>query len=164
MAAAIYSPFLGYFERLLGIDPTLDKSDQATPADRTNETSPITLAANQDLSVRAIALPALEDDGELLVYFRLPTPADWPIEITYETEARTAEADTDFAPTSGVVTIEPGEVLVEVSIPLIDDDVVESPEMFRVTLSVDPKAATMIDSQLTATVLDDDSRKQENNQ
>ncbi len=156
-AAAIYKASAGYFEQWLGANLALDESSQTETNDLTDNARVIPSAISQDVSVSTIALPALEDEGQLLVYFRLREPASWPIEVTYETEAHTAEADTDFAPTKDTVTIDPGELLVEVSIPLVDDDVVEPPEMFWVNLSVDPEGSATIDPKLTATVLDDDS-------
>lgn len=109
-----------------------------------------------DRQIRAVALPALEDEGYLPIYFRLTEPTDRPVDITYETIAHTASAETDFAAKNGTVTINPGDVSVELAIPLVDDDQIESIEMFRVRLSTNASSVRLTDEELMATVLDDD--------
>ena len=163
VVGTVTTPFLGRVGQSFDSTSETDPPNQALGTDQTSQVTDAPAAIDPNLLVRAIALPALEDEGALPVYFRLPTPADWPIEVAYRTEAHTAEADVDFKPETGVITIEPGETLVELSIPLIDDEIVETVELFRVILSVDPETAAMTDSRLTATVLDDDYRKQQRN-
>ncbi len=106
--------------------------------------------------INAIALPALENEGYLPVYFRLKEPAEEALNITYKTVSHTASADSDFAAQTGTVTIEPGDISVELEIPLINDDVLESIEMFRVLLSIEQSSASLNDKELMATVIDDD--------
>ncbi|MGI9452637.1 MAG: Calx-beta domain-containing protein [Geminicoccaceae bacterium] len=150
--AVILAPSWDQVERWFGGEIGFDRLNQESVAEDVS-------AHNPNLLVRAVALPALEDEGVLPVYFRISEAADSPIEIAYKTEAHTAEADTDFVSTAGSLTIQPGEILVELHIPLIDDDAIETAELFRVILSVDPKLATLDDKELTATVLDDDYKK-----
>lgn len=164
VAGAVFRPLLVQVEHWFDDTSEVGGPNQASATDRRGE-------ANNDLGsqdykplVRAIALPALEDEGELPIYFKLSAPADLPVGISYETEAQTAEAGTDFAPKTGTVTIPPGETLIELAIPLIDDDVVETVEMFRLILSVDSESARLSNPQLTATVLDDDGRKNADSQ
>ncbi len=106
--------------------------------------------------INAIALPALENEGFLPVYFRLTEPADEALNIDYQTVPHTASAETDFTAKTGTVTIQPGDISVELEIPLINDEEFESIETFRVILSTDQDLAYLTDQELMATVIDDD--------
>ena len=112
--------------------------------------------SNQKVLVRAIALPAMEDEGRVPVYFKLAEPIDRPVEVTYETRGHTAKADADFKPMGGTVTIPAGKTLANLVIPLVNDDVAETAEMFHLVLSVDRSSADLSREELTATVIDDD--------
>lgn len=155
-AGVIFALFLVSVQHWLDDEHQLAEPDQASVTKPGNGSGSAPETGSLDLWLQAIALPALEDEGQLPIYFRLSAPADWPVDITYETTTHTAEAGTDFVSLNGVITIPPGDRTVELSIPLINDDLVESVEMFRVTLSVDPQKATLTDPELMATVLDDD--------
>jgi hypothetical protein len=135
--------------------PAPDQASIDVP-DVPSSARPATALEAADLWLQAIALPALESEGQLLIYFRLSAPAAWPVDITYRTLDNTAEAGKDFVAQSGIITIPPGERTVEVSIPLIEDGLAERVEMFLVTLAIDPDKATLTESELMATVLDDD--------
>lgn len=150
--ALFFAPGTTWFDKT----PPHDSPETPSAAVLPDEEKTTPGAESSDLLVHAVALPSLEDDGPLPIYFRLSKPSDQPIDITYETQNYTAEAGVDFTPGTGVVTIEPGHTTVNFSVPLIDDDQVETVEMFRLILSVDKKLAELTSSELTATVLDDD--------
>ena len=154
--AVVVMAFLGFSE--LGQNSnSQDRPTEITQVGAmSHDATPQTGSEASDRQIRAIALPALEDEGFLPIYFRLTEPADRPVDITYETIAHTASAETDFAAKNGTVTIHPGDVSVELTIQLVDDDDIESIEMFRVRLSTDTSSARLTDEELMATVLDDD--------
>lgn len=155
-AASIFTLFFAHGTTWFDETAPLNSPEPPSAAPLLDEEKTIPGAEKSDLLVHAVALPSLEDDGPLPIYFRLSKPSDQPIDITYETQNYTAEAGTDFTPGTGIVTIEPGHTTVNFSIPLVDDDQVETVEMFRLILSVDNKLAELTSSELTATVLDDD--------
>ncbi len=139
------------------IQPWLNtKAQLAKPSLASTNNADAAAIDGSDLELQAIALPALESEGYLPIYFRLSEAVSWPVEIAFETAAHTADAETDFTANSGSITIPPGDLNVELAIPLIDDDLVENAEKFRVILSVDPETARLTDPLLMAIVLDDD--------
>jgi hypothetical protein len=61
----------------------------------------------------------------------------------------------DFVPVSGTLTFSPGEIRQTVSVPVVADNLIESTETFRLTLS-NPVGATISDSEGVATIVNDD--------
>ncbi|MGE7774814.1 Calx-beta domain-containing protein [Chitinophaga sp. NPDC101104] len=92
-------------------------------------------AANRELSVVKI-----NDAAEPAAHgmFRVSLPAGGTvsedIDVTY-TVAGTAVSGTDYTPLSGAVTIPAGQHSVEVTVPVLDDQVIETTENVLVTLT-----------------------------
>ncbi len=154
-ALATFAFFWQDIQPWLNDEAQLAKPSQASTSS-TDSAATYAAIDGSDLELQAIALPALESEGYLPVYFRLSRAVSWPVEIAYETAAHTADADTDFAAESGTVTIPPGDLTVELAIPLVNDDLAENAEKFRIILSIDPETARLTDPLLMAIVLDDD--------
>ncbi|CEF61835.1 Sodium/calcium exchanger 2 [Strongyloides ratti] len=57
------------------------------------------------------------------------------VRVNYRTEPGTAEENTDFVPTSGVLLFKPGEEFQTISIKIVDNDIYEDDETFTIVLS-----------------------------
>lgn len=76
--------------------------------------------------------------------------------VNYATANGTAVAPGDYTATSGTLTFLAGETSKTVSVPTIDDTVVESAETFTMTLSSPSGGATLETASATATINDND--------
>ena len=80
------------------------------------------------------------------------------ITVGYSTASGTATAGDDFTPASGVLVFTNGEVLKTISIPIVDDTVVEDSETFTVSLFNPSGGAVLLNpSTTTVTILDNDA-------
>jgi len=78
-----------------------------------------------------------------------------PITVTYTTSNGTATAGTDYLTISANATIPAGQTCVNVSIPIVDDNIPEPTETFNVTLT-NPVGATIAIPVGIVTILDND--------
>ncbi|OWY22041.1 hypothetical protein C7N43_09165, partial [Sphingobacteriales bacterium UPWRP_1] len=79
-----------------------------------------------------------------------------PITVQYTTANATALAGLDYTTTSASATIPVGQTCVNVTFPIIDDNVLEPTETFNVNLA-NPNNATIADPQGVVTILDNDT-------
>ena len=83
---------------------------------------------------------------------------DNPVTVMYSTVDGTASAGADYtAASSQTLTFTAGSTTETVTVPLIDDDVIEDPETFRLVLSLPSSNAEVGDGEATVLVLDDDA-------
>ena len=83
---------------------------------------------------------------------------DDAVTVDYATEDATATADDDYTHTSNTLTFNPTETAKTVTVNLVDDDIAEDTETFRLRLSNPSSNATVgNDDSAVATVLDDDA-------
>jgi chitinase len=75
--------------------------------------------------------------------------------VVYSTANGTATAGADYTATSGTLTFLPGEVLKQITVPVVGDTLNEADETFFVNL-INPTNATIIDAQGMATIIDND--------
>jgi len=85
----------------------------------------------------------------------LTLPSQQPVTVSYTTNNRTANAASDFAAASGVVTFDPGETQKTIPLQIDGDFVPEGDETFTVTLS-NPTNAVLRRSVSTVRIVDDD--------
>ncbi|HEX7231369.1 MAG TPA: choice-of-anchor Q domain-containing protein [Candidatus Binatia bacterium] len=78
-----------------------------------------------------------------------------PVTVTFATGGGTATGDTDYVPTSGTITFNPGETSKPITVAVIGDTVVEGNETFFVTVT-SATNATIAHGQGIGTILDDD--------
>ena len=88
---------------------------------------------------------------------RLSQAASVAVTVDYTTENGLAEAGSDYTADSGTLTFAAGETDETVSVTILDDDVAEITEMFRLKLSNPSGNARVGDDIAVATILDDDS-------
>jgi hypothetical protein len=82
--------------------------------------------------------------------------SDLPVTVNYATSDGTATSPSDYEAGSGFVTLGPGMVSAEITVPVSGDTVHERNENFVVTLSA-PENAAIGDGQATATIVNDDA-------
>jgi hypothetical protein len=75
--------------------------------------------------------------------------------VIYSAMQDTADRN-DFSNSSGVITIARGAESAEIRIPLVDDQIREGDETFRLFLSSDPKLIGVADNRVAAVILDND--------
>uniref|UniRef100_A0A0K0F0L1 Sodium/calcium exchanger 2 (inferred by orthology to a human protein) n=1 Tax=Strongyloides venezuelensis TaxID=75913 RepID=A0A0K0F0L1_STRVS len=89
------------------------------------------------------------------------------VRVNYRTEPGTADENTDFVPTSGVLYFKPGEIFQTIPIKIVDNDVYEDDETFTVVLSnataemadndrINVPARLGVKSVATVLIIDDD--------
>ena len=91
------------------------------------------------------------------VSITLSTVTDGNVSVNYEVVPGTATDGEDFTIVNGTVTFASGELVKVVEIPILDDDVLEQPESFTVTLSNPSRFELGNPSSGVITILDDDS-------
>ena len=84
-----------------------------------------------------------ETAGSVNVTIFLQGGTSVPVTVGYTTVDGSATAGSDYTATSGSVTIQPGSYDATVSIPIIDDNDVESPETFGVNVTSTVNAVTV---------------------
>ena len=98
---------------------------------------------------------SVENESAVVFDVSLTHTGDREISVHYRTKDGTAKNGTDFKSVEGIVKFEPGTVLKEIRVPLIDDRINESTESFSLELS-NPEQAQMADSVGRGTITDDD--------
>lgn len=81
--------------------------------------------------------PAVADerDGELRFRVSLDRASDTPVTFDYQAASRSAMAGLDFTPVSGSKTLAPGETETFVTVPLIEDLMIERPETLELQIT-----------------------------
>jgi hypothetical protein len=100
-----------------------------------------------------------EDVGTMNFTVTLSNASYLAVSVNYQTTAGTAEASVDFTTTSGVLTIPAGNTSGTISVPIIDDAIVESNETYTVDLN-NPVNANIVDNQGIGTIIDNDGTPQ----
>ncbi|MGM8226633.1 Calx-beta domain-containing protein [Cellvibrio sp. ARAG 10.3] len=76
-----------------------------------------------------------EAEGLATFTIRLNAASTLPVSVSYITRDGTADSETDYVFTSGVLVFEPGEVMKDVSVELIDDTIMEDDESFSLRVT-----------------------------
>ena len=90
------------------------------------------LSGSPFVSVRDVTVD--EAEGVARFVIELDRPAPGVVQIAFATDSGNALSGVDFEPTSGTLRLEPGQVIGTVSVPIIDDRVMESAERFSLQL------------------------------
>ena len=86
---------------------------------------------------------------------RLSPSSDRTVTVAYATSDDTATQPGDYTSESGMLTFTPGQTMMTISVPTIDDSDQESDERFRVTLS-NPSGARLNQTMGEGTITDND--------
>lgn len=98
-----------------------------------------------------------EADGTATLTVTLDTANPYAdMTLTYAASDDSAQADSDYNATSGMLTIPAGETLATFSVPIMNDQLAEGDETVAVTLSDPRGAALAAPSSATLTIVDDD--------
>ncbi|MCX6854544.1 MAG: PKD domain-containing protein, partial [Verrucomicrobia bacterium] len=110
------------------------------------------------LGFTGAASSGLENASPAQIAVTLSDPASAAVTVDYTSTAGTATGgDTDFTDISGTLTFAPGETFKTLSLPLIDDLLVESTETVQLTLSNAANAALSTSSTHIFSILDNDT-------
>ena len=82
---------------------------------------------------------------------------DTAVTVDYETEDATATAGDDYTASANTLTFTAGQTANTVVVDLVDDDIAEDTETFRLRLSNQSSNATIGNDSAVATILDDDA-------
>ena len=107
------------------------------------------------LPTLAIKDATVEEGGAAAFEVTLSEPSDQTVTVAYATADGTALEGSDYTDTSGTLQFAPGEVMMTISVPTVEDDIEEETETFTVTLG-SPSGATIADGTATGTITDDD--------
>ncbi|WP_041523840.1 retention module-containing protein, partial [Gilvimarinus agarilyticus] len=117
-------------------------------------------AQGQDLPLISVDyVLVVEGEGDAVFTLTLSEPSTETVTVAYQTADQGALAGEDYTAVQGVAVFAPGETSVTVSIPIIDDDIVESlpnPEFALLNLS-SPTNAVLADAQGTLRIFDNDT-------
>ena len=120
-------------------------------------------ADNSDKYLLSVADINVDEDAGNAVFTITVTktvPYDQDVTFSWATSDGTAEAGTDYTAASGTdVTISAGSGTFSLSVPIIDDADVETPETFTVTLTSPSANATIVDGSATCTIARDERYK-----
>ena len=126
-----------------GID---DGEGEGTIAD--NETVP-------SLTIGDVAVTEAPG-AEAVFAVTLSGPSSRDVTVSYQTSNGAAEAALDYTATSGVLTIRAGDTTGSIPVPVLDDNIDEPDEDFKVTLD-SPANATIADGEGEAVIADDEA-------
>ena len=132
---------------------------RASDGDRfTDTTVTVSVADVQEApAVRVADAEATEGDDAVIVFrVTLDGASTSAVRVNYATADGTATAGDDYEAVQGTLTFAPGETEKTVSVTVIDDNVEDSGETFRLLLS-SPDGATLADSEATGTLLNIES-------
>ena len=95
-----------------------------------------------ELSFQPINITVDEDGSQAALAVELSQTSTDTVTVDYATSDITAEAGDDYTETSGTLTFAPGETVMAIIVPILDDAIYEPTERFDVTLS-NPAGATL---------------------
>ncbi len=136
--------------------PPTQAAVAAAPAEPAKPATAPAAAGGSGVLITVASAPTVENRSELTFEVRLAEPASTPIALIYATIDGTAKTDADFQARRGVLPIAAGQQQAVISVPLVDDRLVEGDERFELFLSVDPKRASLAQRQVAGTIKDDD--------
>ena len=100
------------------------------------------------------AYQAAEDIGTVPITVTLNAAPSLTVTVQYSTTDITAAANTGYAPSAGVITFTPQVTAALISIPILDDTLIEPPETFAVSLDTPWNATLGSPDTTTVTIVD----------
>lgn len=128
---------------------TLDKADNRS--NKTTSTAPPAAASFAVFDATKFEM------GTVVFTVTKTGSASTNLSVNYATANGTAIASSDYTATSGTLTFLPSETSKTISVPTINDSVVESTETFFLNLSNATGGATISDAQAIGTINDNDA-------
>ncbi|QDT84056.1 Calx-beta domain-containing protein [Gimesia chilikensis] len=134
-------------------------SNPSVEASLIQDTGTVTIADNDVATFQISNRTVNENNGTVVIPVILDKSVQTTITVNYTTVSQTADSPDDYLTTFGTLTFNPGEQLKNISIPLVDNGVVEVDEEFLVTLSgiqSNGHQVVFTDDQALVTIQDDD--------
>jgi hypothetical protein len=124
----------------------------------TPSTATLTIFDNELPSVRfsSASYSESESGGSVTVTVELDMPSSEEVNVNYATSDNTATHGTDYEAKSGKLTFAPSITSQTFSVPILNDDLPEPPELINLTLSSFNNAVPGIPAAATITIVDDD--------
>ena len=98
-----------------------------------------------------------EGDGAMSFAVGLESASGLRIAVGYATADQSATAAADYEAVSGTLTFPAGTTVQSITVPIVDDQDIEEPESFTVTLTLgDPDRATLTDATANGEIIDND--------
>lgn len=120
----------------------------------------VTITDNDPVPTVRFSLPAsssgLESITSAVINVSLSMPSEKTVTVRYATVNGTAIRGSDYLATSGILTFTPGQQSGTITVPIIDDAVVELNQTFSVTLTTPVNAAFGTPSRHVYTITNDD--------
>ncbi len=120
-----------------------------------SHTTQVTITDKGPVTISIWSQQGSENAGRLQLPIELSRATDQVVTVQYASSDDTAEAGLDYTASRGVVIFDPGATRGVVEIAIIEDELPEDDETFRVTLS-NARNATIARGTGTGTILDDD--------
>ncbi len=133
---------------------------QEIAALETPPTTPLSLAENERAATTRLSVtsePASEGDRTLTFELLLSEPAPRSLAVIYTLLNGSATAAKDYHHRQGVVVFRPGQQRSTLTIDLVDDDLVEEIETFKLFTSGDPRVVFIETRTVEASILDNDA-------
>src|SRR5262249_31853856 len=92
-------------------------------------------------------------ESEAVFTVALSTASSVPLGVSFGSSDGTASQLTDYTPTNGTLTFEPGVTTKTIFVPILNDAIAEGSETFTVNLS-NPSGAVIADNQAVGTIFD----------
>ncbi|MCV6631553.1 MAG: gliding motility-associated C-terminal domain-containing protein [Flavobacteriaceae bacterium] len=127
------------------------------------ESATVSINDNDNLSTAGIliedqSISIVEDGIHAVFSLRLNADVQDAFDISYSTQNGTAEAGSDYTVTTGTLSFDNTNKVQSISVPVTDDDLIESTENFFLNLSKEASVlVNLIHTQATATILDNDN-------
>lgn len=130
----------------------LDESIEIPPD---NNTFLASLFEEEETPVATVNdIEVLEDAGVAVFEVNLSNAFSEDVMIDFETQAITATDGVDFNNVQGTLLIPAGATSGTIEVPILNDDIIELPETFRLTLS-NPLNVILPDTEAIATIMDE---------
>ncbi|HEX6288526.1 MAG TPA: Calx-beta domain-containing protein, partial [Herpetosiphonaceae bacterium] len=123
----------------------------------TPTTGTVTISANDTITFSASAYSVGENAAAAALTVRLNAASAQSVTVEYATSDGTATAGSDYTASTGTVTFAPGETSKTVSIPLLEDGLLEGNETFTVSLSNPGNAGLGTPATATVTISSNDA-------
>ncbi len=101
--------------------------------------------AEMTLTPKVVIWEGAPESQTAIISVSLSVPSSEIVSVNYETGDETAKAGQDYTAVIGVLTFPPGSVVQTITVPIIDDKLIESTETFQLLLH-DPKGCLLTSS------------------
>ncbi|MEH2023374.1 beta strand repeat-containing protein [Nostoc sp.] len=143
-------------EKVTEVDETINLN--LSYPNQTAAIAPGTITIVDDDTIPTISIAdktGNEGSGNFVFTVKLSNASSNVITVAYNTSNDTAIANTDYTPIAGSLTFNPGTITQTITVPILDDFVVESSKRFFVNLT-NPTNASITDNQANGTITDND--------